>query len=180
MLQKFCVSLKISWEPCSLVPGEYSTLILIFQNFWLNPNFGIFQIFLQSICWFPNLKSGCLQTQIICIEGFRQFYLQGKKLQQQDLSLICLASKGFFPCLQRKPPSPKHILCPKKFLGPKTLVKFAVPWWLAEVEGLADQRWPTVQTYWNRVNCSPSVTYSPKETFLQKYLFHLQNAYSYE
>ena len=26
MLQKFCVSLKISWEPGSLVPGEYPTL----------------------------------------------------------------------------------------------------------------------------------------------------------
>ena len=26
MLKKFCVSLKISWEPGSLVPGEYPTL----------------------------------------------------------------------------------------------------------------------------------------------------------
>ena len=27
MLQKFRVSLKISWEPGSLVPGEYPTLV---------------------------------------------------------------------------------------------------------------------------------------------------------
>ena len=26
MLHKFCLSLKSSWEPGSLVPGEYSTL----------------------------------------------------------------------------------------------------------------------------------------------------------
>ena len=50
MLQKFRVSLKISWEPGSLVPGEYHRYIL-FTMYWFFAPGGFFRY--QSIP--PNL-----------------------------------------------------------------------------------------------------------------------------